>query len=133
MFSISGYLESTDHSTLEKTGLKTKRLLTADFPRGTAEGESPAGGQGVNNEATHRCMDASMWDTCAKRPLIRNKGKFLEPQDLPHPSLLQEGDPFQGPKLGSRLTLRNELPKETHVLTGQETLRGRAPRQRAGR
>ena len=26
-------------------------------------------------------------------------------------------DPFQGPKLGSCLTLRNELSKETHVLT----------------
>ena len=26
-------------------------------------------------------------------------------------------DPFQGPKLGSCLTLGNELSKETHVLT----------------
>ena len=89
------------------------------------EGESPAGSQGVNNEATHRCMYASTWDTCAKGPLMRNKGKFLEPQDLPHPFLLQEGDPFQGPKLGSCLTLRNELPKETHVLTKSETLSAR--------
>ena len=29
--------------------------------------------------------------------------------------LLQEGGPFQGPKLGSCLTLRNELSEETHA------------------
>ena len=34
-------------------------------------------------------------------------------------------DPFQGPKLGSCLTLRNELSKETHVLTEQEILLGK--------
>ena len=33
--------------------------------------------------------------------------------------------PFQGPKLGSCLTLRNELSKETHVLTEQEILLGK--------
>ena len=27
----------------------------------------------------------------------------------------RKGDPFQGPKLGSCLTLRNELSKETHA------------------
>ena len=36
-----------------------------------------------------------------------------------------KGNPFQGPKLGSCLTLRNELSEETHVLTKQETLLGR--------
>ena len=39
----------------------------------------------------------------------------------------RKGDPFQGPKLGSCLTLRNELSEETHVLTKQEILLGRAP------
>ena len=34
--------------------------------------------------------------------------------------MLQEGDPFQGPKLGSCLTLGNELSEETHVLSKQE-------------
>ena len=34
-------------------------------------------------------------------------------------------DPFQGPKLGSCLTLRNELSKETYVLTKQEILMGK--------
>ena len=37
-------------------------------------------------------------------------------------------DPFQGPKLGSCPTLRNELSKETHVLTKQEILLGKGPR-----
>ena len=34
-------------------------------------------------------------------------------------------DPFQGPKPGSCLTLGNELPEETHVLTKQESLLGK--------
>ena len=37
----------------------------------------------------------------------------------------RKGDPFQDPKLGSYLTLRNELSKETHVLTKQEILLGK--------
>ena len=37
----------------------------------------------------------------------------------------RKGDPFQGSKLGSCLTLRNELSEETHVLTKQETLLGK--------
>ena len=36
-----------------------------------------------------------------------------------------KGDPFQGPKLASCLTLGNELSKETHVLTKQEILLGK--------
>ena len=39
----------------------------------------------------------------------------------------RKGDPFQGPKLGSCLTLGNELSEETHVLTKQEILLERAP------
>ena len=39
----------------------------------------------------------------------------------------RKGDPFQGLKLGSCLTLRNELSEETHVLTKQEILLERAP------
>ena len=37
----------------------------------------------------------------------------------------RKGDPFQGLKPGSCLTLRNELSEETHVLTKQETLLGK--------
>ena len=36
-----------------------------------------------------------------------------------------KGDPFQGPKLGSCLTLGNELSEEAHVLTKQEILLGK--------
>ena len=42
-------------------------------------------------------------------------------------------DPFQGPKLGSCLTLRNELSKETHVLTKQEILLGKGTRVESSR
>ena len=37
-------------------------------------------------------------------------------------------DPFQGPKLGSCLTLGNPLSKETRVLTKQEILLGKGTR-----
>ena len=37
-------------------------------------------------------------------------------------------DPFQGPKLGSCLTLGNELSEETYVLTKQEILLGKGAR-----
>ena len=47
--------------------------------------------------------------------------------------MLQEGVPFQGPKLGSCLTLRNELSEETHVLTKQEILLGKGTRVESSR
>ena len=37
----------------------------------------------------------------------------------------RKGDPFQGPKLGSCLTLRNELSEETHVLTKKRDFIGK--------
>ena len=37
----------------------------------------------------------------------------------------RKGDSFRGPRVGSCLTLGNELSEETHVLTKQETLLGR--------
>ena len=38
----------------------------------------------------------------------------------------RKGDPFQGPRVGFYLALRIELSEETHMLTKQETLLGRA-------
>ena len=43
------------------------------------------------------------------------------------------GDPFQGPKLGSCLTLGNELSEETHVLTKQVILLGKGTRVESSR
>ena len=37
----------------------------------------------------------------------------------------RKGDPFQGPKLNSCLTIGNDLSEETHVLTKQEILLGK--------
>ena len=37
----------------------------------------------------------------------------------------RKGAPFQGPKMGSYLTLRNELSEDTHGLTKQEILLGK--------
>ena len=45
----------------------------------------------------------------------------------------RKGDPFQGPKLGSCLTLGNELSKETHLLTKQEILLGKGTRVESSR
>ena len=48
-------------------------------------------------------------------------------------SCCRKGDPFQGPKLGSCLTLRNELSEETHVLTKQEVLLGKGAQAESSR
>ena len=45
----------------------------------------------------------------------------------------RKGDPFQGLKLGSCLTARNELSEETHVLTKQEILLGKGARVESSR
>ena len=41
----------------------------------------------------------------------------------------RKGDPFQGLKVGSCLTLWNELSEETHVLTKQEILLGKGTQE----
>ena len=41
--------------------------------------------------------------------------------------VLEEGNPLQGPKEGSCLTLGNDMSKETHMLTKQETLLEKVP------
>ena len=45
----------------------------------------------------------------------------------------RKADSFQGLKLGSCLTLRNELSEETHVLTEQEILVGKGTRVESSR
>ena len=45
----------------------------------------------------------------------------------------RKADPFQGPKLGSCLTVRNELSEETLVLTKQEILLGKGTRVESSR
>ena len=45
----------------------------------------------------------------------------------------RKGDPLQGPKLGSCLTLGNELSEETHVLTKQEILLGKGTQVESSR
>ena len=45
----------------------------------------------------------------------------------------RKGDPFQGLKLASCLTLGNELSEETHVLTKQEILLGKGTRVESSR
>ena len=45
----------------------------------------------------------------------------------------RKGDPFQDPKLGSCLTLGNELSEETHLLTKQEILLGKGTRVESNR
>ena len=45
----------------------------------------------------------------------------------------RKGDCFQALRVGSFLTLRNELFEETHVVTKQETLLGRDDRAESSR
>ena len=45
--------------------------------------------------------------------------------DVPTVVMLQEGKPLLGPETGLLSNTRNELSKETHVLTKQEILLGK--------
>ena len=45
----------------------------------------------------------------------------------------RKGDPFQGPRMGSCLTLGNELSEETHVVTKQKTLLARRTQAESSR
>ena len=45
----------------------------------------------------------------------------------------RKGDPFQGLKLSSCLTLGNELSEDTHVLTKQEILLGKGTQVESNR
>ena len=45
----------------------------------------------------------------------------------------RKGDPFEGPNLGSCLTLGNELSGQTHVLTKQEILLGKGTQVESSR
>ena len=75
-----------------------------------------------------------------ERKAMTNLSSMLKSRDITLPTKIntvkpmccKKGDPFQGLKLGSCLTLGNELSEETHVLTKQEILLGRAPGWRAG-
>ena len=51
----------------------------------------------------------------------------IKAKALFHPTshCCRKGNPFQGPRVGSSLTLGNELSEEAHVLTKQKTLLGR--------
>ena len=62
----------------------------------------------------------------AQTPCSQCKRPGLDPWSGSYnPHCCRKGEPFQGPKLGSYLILRNELSEETPVLTKQEILLGK--------
>ena len=71
---------------------------------------------------------------------IRNNRIGIPWNATPNPQLFplmssccRKADPFQGPKLGSCLTIGNELSEETHMLTKQDTLLGKGIRVESSR
>ena len=67
----------------------------------------------------------------------QNRGTYtcvtVRPTFLVLINVAGRGNPFQGPKLGSCLTLGNELSKETHVLTKEEILLGKGTQVESSR
>ena len=82
-----------------------------------------------------------MVKSITKRGALRNESAITALQHEPVSpkegesdcSCCRKGDPFQGPKLGSCLTLGNELSEETRVLTKQEILLGKGTRVESSR
>ena len=64
---------------------------------------------------------------------LKNKHRLSYDSAVPFLDTLQEGEPLPSPKLGSCLTLGNELSEETHVLTKQEMLLGKGARVESSR
>ena len=94
--------------------------------------------------------DPSTLFRCLGSSNEQNSRKFLPTWSLQSPTLgnlnvisnsfciktefcCRKGDPFQGLKLGSCLTLGNELSEETHELTKQEILLGKGTRVEGSR
>ena len=69
------------------------------------------------------------WETNSLRMTMQ----IVECSLLHRQACCRKGDPFQGPKLGSCLTLRNELSEETHELSKQEILLGKSARAESSR
>ena len=70
------------------------------------------------------------------RKAMTNLNSVLRSRDITLPTkvhMLQKGGPQQGPRVGSCLTLRNELSEETHALTKQEILLGRGAQVESSR
>ena len=81
---------------------------------------------GVCYNYLRRCLRSLM--DCASRVITPPMSSTHVTQARTHHVHLvrcRKGDPFQSPKLGSCLTLGNELSEETHVLTNQEILLGK--------
>ena len=78
------------------------------------------------------CLSLSFLHQLKSCPFFRLQLKSLFLRESSAPDLVRsvagKGDPFQDPKLGSCLTLGNELSEETHVLTEQEILSGKGTR-----
>ena len=66
-------------------------------------------------------------------PIWQIKGEKWDTVNYLRSQYCRKGDPFQGPKLGSCLTLGNELSKETHLLTKQEILLGKGTQVESSR
>ena len=76
------------------------------------------------------------WQASWPRSTPSGQDVSLREEEFPPESPLVAGrrtPSFQGPKLGSCLTLGNELPEETHVLTKQEILLGKGTRVESSR
>ena len=66
-------------------------------------------------------------------PIWQIKGEKWDTVNYLRSQYCRKGDPFQGPKLGSCLTLGNELFEETHLLTKQEILLGKGTQVESSR
>ena len=73
----------------------------------------------------------------ASLPFSWSAGSLIKVSSLPQHLVswicYRKGEIFQALKLGSCLTLRNELSEETHVLTKQEILLGKGTRVESSR
>ena len=87
---------------------------------------------GITGEK-RRCKGVRYFYSLPTVPKCSGVGAFREGGRERKRKCCRKGDPFQGPKLDSCLTLGHELSEETHVLTKQEILLGKGTRVESSR
>ena len=110
-------------------------MVIPGFPSGTVVSNMPPNA-GDARDRFYSWVGKITWNREQEPTPVFFPGKFHRQRSLNSYSpwgCWRKRDPFQGPKLGSCLTLGSELSEETHVLTKQEILWGKGTQAESSR
>ena len=109
-----------------------KNLLASAGDTDSIPGSRRSPGGGSDQPLQYSCLENSM-DRGAWWATVHGVTKVTTPTVTSYCFCCRKRGPFQGLKLGSCLTLGNDLSEETHVLTKQEILLGKSAQVESSR